>query len=107
MADLSMLLQFTVLFVAAYWALLFLVPLKAAYYSADGRLVVRRIFLGNVLLGMVARRLRRAGNNLVLDVEGQDAIVGGAPWSASLVRLLVVPWMLRAQAARGPRPTMT
>lgn len=87
------LLQFTVLFVASYWALLFLVPLKAAYYGADGLLVVRRIFLGNVLAGLVSRRLRRHGRNLVLDVAGQPAIVGGHKVPASLVALLVVPWL--------------
>ena len=93
MVDLAMMLQFTVLFVAAYWALLFLVPLKAAYYSAEGRLVVRRIFLGNLLAGLLARTLRRQGNHLVLDVSGQAAIVGGGSVPASLVRLVVLPWM--------------
>lgn len=93
MVDVALLIQFTTLFVAAYWALLFLVPLKAAYYSADGRLVVRRIFLGNVLAGLVARTLRRNGNNLVLQVSGQPAIVGGHAAPASLVRILVAPWI--------------
>jgi hypothetical protein len=91
-------LQFTVLFVAAYWALLFLVPLKAAYYGADGLLVVRRIFLGNVLASLVSRRLRRHGRNLVIDVSGQPAIVGGHKLSASLVALLVVPWLGMGEA---------
>ena len=93
MVEIPLLVQFTVLFVAAYWALLFLVPLKAAYYGADGRLVIRRIFLGNVLAGLVARTLRRNGNNLVLDVSGQPAIVGGHAASASLVRIIVAPWI--------------
>ena len=93
MADLGLMIQFTILFVAAYWALLFLVPLKAAYYSADGRLVVRRIFLGNVLAALVGKTLRRNGNNLVLEVSGQPAIVGGHAAPASLVQILVAPWI--------------
>jgi hypothetical protein len=93
MADISMMVQFTVLFVAAYWCLLFVVPLKAAYYAADGHLVVRRIFLGNVLVALVMRTLRRSGSNLVVEVQGQPAIVGGPAPAASLVQLLVVPWV--------------
>lgn len=104
MPELMTFLQFTVLFVAAYWALLFLVPLKAAHYSADGRLVVRRIFLGNVLAGLVSRRLRRSGTKLLLDVEGQPSIVGGPRASASLVLLLIVPWLQRAEAHPEPTP---
>jgi hypothetical protein len=93
MVDLVPLLQFTALFAGGFWSLLFLAPLKAAHYAEDGRLVVRRVFLGNVLAGLVARRLRRSGSNLVLEVEGQAAIVGGPTASASLVGLLVVPWL--------------
>ncbi len=93
MVDVLRLFQFTVLFVAAYWSLLFLIPLKAAHYSANGRLVVRRIFLGNVLYGLMANRVRRRGTKLVMDIEDQPAIVGGPAAGASLVRLLVVPWM--------------
>lgn len=93
MADLVPLLQFTALFAAAFWSILFLAPLKAAHYGPDGRLVVRRVFLGNVVAGMVNRRVRRSGHNLVLEVEGQPAIVGGPVASASLVGLLVVPWL--------------
>lgn len=93
MPDLVPLLQFTALFAGGFWSLLFLAPLKAAHYNADGRLVVRRVFLGNVLAGMVGRRVRRNGPNLVLDLDGQPAIVGGARASASLVGLLVVPWL--------------
>jgi hypothetical protein len=102
MADPATFLQFTVLFVASYWALLFLVPLKAAHYSADGRLVVRRIFLGNVLAGLLSRRLRRSGTRLLLDVEGQPSIVGGPRASASLVLLLVVPWLRLSEDRREP-----
>lgn len=93
MADLVPLLQFTALFAAGFWSILFLAPLKAAHYGNDGRLVVRRVFLGNVVAGMVNRRVRRSGHNLVLEVEGQPAIVGGPVASASLVGLLVVPWL--------------
>jgi hypothetical protein len=93
MVDLVPLLQFTSLFAAGFWSVLFLMPLKAAHYAADGRLVVRRVFLGNVLAGLVGRRVRRNGPNLVLDVEGQAAIVGGPAVSASLVGLLVTPWV--------------
>jgi hypothetical protein len=91
--DLVPMLQFTALFAGSFWAILFLAPLKAAHYGRDGRLVVRRVFLGNVLAGMVGRRVRRNGANLVLDVEGQPAIVGGPVLSASLVGILVVPWL--------------
>lgn len=87
------LLQFMALFAAGFWSILFLAPLKAAHYGADGRLVVRRIFLGNLMAGMVSRRVRRSGSNLVFEVEGQPAIVGGPVASASLVGLLVVPWI--------------
>ena len=87
------LLQFTALFAAAFWSILFLVPLKAAHYATNGRLVVRRVFLGNVLAGMLLRRVRRSGVSLVLEVEGQPAIVGGPVASASLVGILVVPWL--------------
>ena len=93
MAELVPLLQFTALFSASFWTVLFLAPLKAAHYAGDGRLVVRRVFLGNVLAGMVRRRVRRNGSNLILDVEGQSAIVGGPAASASLVGLLVIPWV--------------
>lgn len=93
MVDLVPLLQFTVLFVGGFWALLFLAPLKAAHYAQDGRLVVRRVFLGNVLAGLLGRRVRRNGSNLVLDLEGQPAILGGPTASASLVGLVVVPWL--------------
>lgn len=87
------LLQFTALFVAGLWSVLFLVPLKAAHYASDGRLVVRRIFLGNVLAGLLRSRVRRNGTRLVLELDGQPSIVGGAAASASLVSLLVVPWV--------------
>jgi hypothetical protein len=87
------LLQFTALFSAAFWSILFLVPLKAAHYGANGRLVVRRVFLGNLLVGMLRRQLRRNGPNLVLELEGQPAIVGGPVAGASLVAVLVVPWL--------------
>lgn len=93
MVALVPLLQFTALFAAGFWSILFLVPLKAAHYGTDGRLVVRRVFLGNVLAGMLRRRVRRNGPNLVLDVEGQPAIVGGPVAAASLVSILVVPWL--------------
>jgi hypothetical protein len=93
LVDLVPLLQFTALFAAGFWSVLFLAPLKAAHYAKDGQLVVRRVFLGNVMAGMVSRRVRRNGANLVLDVEGQPAIVGGPMASASLVGLLVVPWL--------------
>ncbi|MEA3166856.1 MAG: hypothetical protein QOJ26_1730 [Thermoplasmata archaeon] len=93
LVDLVPLLQFTALFCAGFWSVLFLAPLKAAHYAHDGRLVVRRVFLGNVMAAMVTRRVRRNGANLVLDVEGQPAIVGGPMASASLVGLLVVPWL--------------
>lgn len=93
LVDLVPLTQFTALFAAGFWSLLFLAPLKAAHYGADGRLVVRRVFLGNVLAGMLQRRVRRNGPNLVLEVEGQPAIVGGPVASASLVGILVVPWL--------------
>lgn len=93
MVDLVPLLQFTALFAGAFWSILFLVPLKAAHYGGDGRLVVRRVFLGNVIAGLFTRRVRRNGANLVLDVEGQPAIVGGPVASASLVGILVVPWL--------------
>jgi hypothetical protein len=68
-------------------------PLKAAHYGADGLLVVRRIFLGNVLAALVQSRIRRSGASLVMPVQGQDAIVGGPLPSAALVGLLVVPWV--------------
>lgn len=93
MVDLVPLLQFTVLFAGGFWSLMFLAPLKAAHYARDGRLVVRRVFLGNVLTGMLGRRVRRSGPNLVLELEGQPAILGGPTASASLVGLLVVPWL--------------
>lgn len=93
MVDLVPLLQFSALFVGGFWSALFLAPLKAAHYGTDGRLVVRRVFLGNVVAGMLTRRVRRSGKNLVLDVEGQPAIVGGPVASASLVGILVVPWL--------------
>ena len=93
MVALVPLLQFTALFAAGFWSVLFLVPLKAAHYGPTGRLVVRRVFLGNVLAGMVLRRVRRNGTNLVLDLEGQPAIVGGPVAAASLVGILVVPWV--------------
>ena len=93
LVDVVPLLQFTALFAAGFWSILFLVPLKAAHYGSDGRLVVRRVFLGNVLEGMVRRRARRSGSNLVLDLEGQPAIIGGPVAAASLVAVLVVPWL--------------
>jgi len=91
--DLVALLQFIALFSAGFWSLLFLAPLKAAHYRRDGVLVIRRVFLGNILAGMLSRRVRRNGPNLVLDLDGQPAIVGGAMASASLVGILVVPWL--------------
>ena len=93
MADAIQLMQFTVLFAALFWSILFLMPLRAAHYASDGRLVVRRIWLGNLFHALVARRLSRKGSNLVLDLAGESAIVGGARASASLVGLLVVPWV--------------
>lgn len=93
MVDLVPLVQFTALFVAGFWAVLFVAPLKAAHYGRDGVLVVRRVFLGNVLAGMVGRRVRRNGPNLILELDGQAAIVGGPRASASLVGILVVPWV--------------
>lgn len=93
MVDAVPLLQFTALFAAGFWSVLFLAPLKAAHYGRDGRLVVRRVFLGNVLAGMVRRRVRRSGPSLVMDLDGQPSIVGGAIASASLVGILVVPWV--------------
>ena len=87
------LVEFTVLFAALFWSVLFLMPLKAAHYAADGRLVVRRIFLGNVLSALPRRRLRRSGASLVMDLAGTPAIVGGPVASASLVGILVVPWV--------------
>lgn len=93
MVDMVPMLQFAVLFAGAFWSLLFLAPLKAAHYGADGHLVVRRVFLGNVFAGMLGHRVRRNGSNLVLDLDGQPAIVGGPTASASLVGLLVVPWL--------------
>ncbi len=93
MVDLVPLVQFTAMFAAGFWSVLFLAPLKAAHYRTDGVLVVRRVFLGNVLAGMVRRRVRRNGPNLVLDLDGQSAIVGGPRASASLVGILVVPWV--------------
>lgn len=93
MADPVPLLQFVSLFCGLFWSTLFLMPLKAAHYAHDGRLVVRRIFLGNMLAGLAARRVRRNGPNLVLDVDGQSAIVGGPAVSASLVGVLVTPWV--------------
>ncbi len=91
MADLVPLVQFVSLFCGLFWSTLFLMPLKAAHYASDGRLVVRRIFLGNMLAGLATRRVRRNGPNLVLDVDGQAAIVGGPAVSASLVGVLVTP----------------
>ena len=93
MVDLVPLLQFTALFAAGFWSVLFLVPLKAAHYDADSRLVVRRVFLGNLLAGLLLRRVRRNGPNLVLEIQGQPAIIGGPVASASLVGILVVPWL--------------
>lgn len=93
MVALVPLLQFTALFSAAFWSILFVFPLRAAHYNERGRLVVRRIFLGNLLSGMLLRRVRQNGSSLVVDVGGQPAIVGGPVVSASLVGLLVVPWL--------------
>jgi hypothetical protein len=93
MPDMVVMLQFTVLFVAAYWTVLLLLPLKAAHYDPQGRLVVRRIFLGNLMAGLVRRQVRRNGSNLVVDVEGQPAIVGGPVLSAAVVGIVVVPWV--------------
>ncbi|MHB1262287.1 MAG: hypothetical protein ACYC2H_11295 [Thermoplasmatota archaeon] len=93
MVDFIQLVQFTALFAAGFWSSLFLAPLRAAHYRRDGVLVVRRVFLGNVLAGMVRQRVRRNGPNLVLDLDGQAAIVGGPVASASLVGILVVPWL--------------
>ncbi|HUR26296.1 MAG TPA: hypothetical protein VM327_09820 [Candidatus Thermoplasmatota archaeon] len=93
MVDLVPLVQFSALFAAGFWSSLFLAPLKAAHYASDGRLVVRRVFFGNVVVGMLRHRVRRNGKNLVLDVEGQPAILGGPAASASLVGILIVPWL--------------
>ena len=87
------LLQFTVLFAAGFWCTLFLMPLKAAHYAPNGRLVVRRIFLGNLLHALPMRRVRRSGANLVMMLGGEPAIVGGPAASASLVSILVAPWV--------------
>lgn len=91
--DAVALVQFVSLFCGLFWSTLFLMPLKAAHYATDGRLVVRRIFLGNMLAGLAARRVRRNGPNLVLHVDGQPAIIGGPLVSASLVGVLVTPWV--------------
>lgn len=96
MVDVVPLVQFTALFAAGFWSTLFVAPLKAAHYRQDGALIVRRVFLGNVLVGMVRRNVRRNGPNLVLDLDGQPAIVGGPRASASLVGILVVPWVSAA-----------
>jgi hypothetical protein len=101
LAELVTLVQFTTAFVAGYWSVLFLMPLKAAHYEPDGHLVVRRIFLGNLFHGLLRRRVRRNGSNLVFDVGGREAIVGGSAATASLVSLLVVPWV-GPQAGGGP-----
>jgi hypothetical protein len=93
MVDVVPLVQFVSLFCALFWSTLFLMPLKAAHYASDGRLVVRRIFLGNILAGLAARKVRRNGPNLVVDVDGQAAIVGGPAVSAALVGVLVAPWV--------------
>lgn len=93
MVDPVALTQFVALFCCLFWSTMFLMPLKAAHYARDGRLVVRRIFLGNMLAGLAARRVRRNGPNLVLEVQGQPAIVGGPAVSASLVGVLVTPWV--------------
>jgi hypothetical protein len=93
MVDPVALTQFTALFCGLFWSTMFLMPLKAAHYARDGRLVVRRIFLGNMLAGLARRRVRRNGPNLVLEVQGQPAIVGGPAVSASLVGVLVTPWV--------------
>jgi hypothetical protein len=93
LVDLVPLLQFTALFSAAFWAILFVFPMRAAHYDQQGRLVVRRIFLGNLLAGMLVRRVRQNGSSLVVEMEGQPAIVGGSVVAASLVALLVVPWL--------------
>ena len=93
MSDVVALAQFTSLFAGLFWSVLFVMPLKAAHYGADGRVVVRRIFLGNLLQALPQRRLRRSGPSLFVELGGTQALVGGPVVSASLVGILVAPWV--------------